>query len=78
MLLEVTDPEPPRADTVYTVPIDARVKNVTPPRELPLFIVRGGLLDSIKVVDYSGNEPPGLPSPRELEAPNLYAAGNDR
>jgi hypothetical protein len=73
VFFEVTDPDAPLADTVYTVPIDARVRDMTPPREVLLFIDKG-LLECIEVVDYSGVDPRALPSPADLEVASVYAA----
>jgi hypothetical protein len=76
VLLEVTDPAAPRADTSYAVPIDAHVRGVTPLREVLLFI-SDGLLDSIELVDYSGKDPRALPFPSELDTPTVYPVGDD-
>lgn len=58
VLLEVMDPGAPRANVVHAVPVEAKVRDADPPQELLLF-VKDGLLDSIELVDYAGNDAVG-------------------
>jgi hypothetical protein len=67
VLLEVHE-EAPVAEVAFTVPIEARVRDVEPPQEVLLF-VKQGRLDSIELVDYGGGEPDELPSSDRLEPP---------
>jgi hypothetical protein len=73
VLLEVTNRDAPRADVVHTVPVEARVRDAEPPRELLLF-VKGGLLESLEVVDYGSSDQPSLPAVDELEGPVANSA----
>jgi hypothetical protein len=68
---EVTDASAPRAEVRGTVPIEAVVRDAVPPREVLLF-VKQGLLHSLELVDYSGNEPSALPDVGELAEPTIY------
>ena len=69
VLLEVMDPGAPRANVVHVVPVEAKVRDADPPQELLLF-VKDGLLDSIELVDYSGNDAVGLPDIGTVEPPS--------
>lgn len=73
LLLDVTDPNAPRANVVHTVPVETKVRDADPPQELLLF-VKEGLLDSIELVDYSGNDPAGLPDAGAVEPPTVNSA----
>ena len=74
VLLEVMDPGAPRANVVHVVPVEAKVRDADPPQELLLF-VKDGLLDSIELVDYSGNDAVGLPDIGTVEPPAANSAG---
>jgi hypothetical protein len=76
VLLEVADAAAPRANVVHTVPVEARVRGADPPREVLLF-VKQGALDSIELVDHSGNDPQELPDVRAVEAPTRNVASTD-
>ena len=68
VLLDVTNRDAPRANVVHTLPVEARVRDAEPPRELLLF-VKDGLLESLEVVDYDSSNQSGLPAVHELEGP---------
>ncbi|HUA45900.1 MAG TPA: hypothetical protein VMA77_11765 [Solirubrobacteraceae bacterium] len=68
VLLEVTNRDAPRASVVHAVPVEARVRDAEPARELLLF-VKDGLLESLEVVDYGSSSQSGLPAVDELEGP---------
>lgn len=74
VLLEVMDPGAPRANVVHAVPVETKVRAADPPQELLLF-VKDGLLDSIELVDYSGNDGVGLPDIGAVEPPTVNSAG---
>ena len=76
VLLEVADADAPPADVVHTVSVETRVRGAEPPREVLLF-VKQGLLDSIELVDYSGNDPEELPDVRAVAVPMLNTAASD-
>jgi len=73
VLLEVMDPGAPRANVVHAVPVETKVHDADPSRELLLF--KDGLLDSIELVDYSGNGAVGLPDIGAVEPPTVNSAG---
>src|SRR5579862_4819294 len=49
VLLEVADPNAPRAQVAQIIPVEARVRGAEPPQELLLF-VKEGLLESLELV----------------------------
>jgi hypothetical protein len=76
VLLEVDVDAPFATEVAYTVPIDARVRDVEPPQEVLLF-VKWGRLECIELVDYSLEEPHELPTPEGLETPTVYVPGRE-
>lgn len=79
VLLEVGDAAAPTAEVVHTVPVETRVRGVDPPQDVLLF-VKGGMLDSIELVDYGEEEPAELPAVENVEPPTLNdgPAGSQR
>jgi hypothetical protein len=75
VLLEVDDVDAPTADIVHTVPVETRVRGAD--RQEVLLFVKQGLLDSIELVDYSGNEPVELPDVGAVERPKVNTASSD-
>ncbi|HTU84334.1 MAG TPA: hypothetical protein VMF57_02100 [Solirubrobacteraceae bacterium] len=74
VLLEVADRDAPRADVVHAVPVEAVVRGEG---ELLLF-VKQGLLDSIELVTYAGDEPAELPTVEALERPWVKTADSQK
>ena len=67
----------PFADVAFTVPIDARVRDVEPPQEVLLFVTYGRL-NTLELVDYGrGPDPDELPPPERLESPTVYTQGRE-
>jgi hypothetical protein len=67
---EVTDPQAPRAPVTSGVPVETEVRGADPPQEL-LLHVRRGLLDSMDLTSYDGEDPTELPDVGDLEVPSV-------
>lgn len=74
VLFDVSHDTPLATDVAFTVPIDARVRDVDPPQEVLLFVTHGRL-QAIELVDYSRAAASDLPSPDKLEEPTVYIRG---
>ena len=73
VLLEVMDPDAPRASVVHPVPIEFEVDASYSPSELLLF-VKEGLLDSLELVVHKDVPVDELPAPAQLGRGRLPTA----
>ena len=55
---------------IATVPVEAQIKGLDPPRQLLLF-VKEGLLESLELATYDGSDPEELPALDALDPPSV-------
>jgi hypothetical protein len=64
------DKDLPRARIAYQIPVEARVREKEPPREV-LLHVKDGYLDILELVVYGNDKLTELPDPETLDEPSI-------